>query len=423
MIRPEPMKSFLSRILAHPRIAEAIPFWGRLLGRRNARRQLVNAQERSDLFSLSPPPLRFCEPDASNEANARICRRLIAAYRCAVGRAGASAVGDGVWEGHADAFHRSLQHALLAGDVEATSAILRRLFTDPVANGLALGSYVREWSRRDPYMTRLDWHDKMLSLGLALGLIPAQSPEQGTYGTTLNLDSVAVVARVEEMMGVDLAPPQVGAIFGVDIRGNAWPVNYLLHIYTANRIRSLLSLHGDDWDCVEIGGGVGFLAYAALSLGARRFCIVDLPIVNALQGYYLLCSRFADRVRLYGEPPARARDSVDIYPSNAKDELVSGSFSIAVNQDSMPEMAQETARGYVNLTHRVARRFFLSINQEARAAANRGSVQNWIHEMCKEERGLSLVYRVPYWLRKGYVEEVYRISAASSETASRSLTK
>lgn len=412
------MKYSLSRIFAHPRVAGIIPFWDRYRGQRNTRRLLVNAQERRDLFKLSPPTLRFREPDAPDEASAQICTRLITAYRRATGSATASPHGDGLWESFARAFHQALHRALIAGDVDTVAAILGRMFIDPVTTGLALGSHVRERSRHDPYAVCLDWHDKALSLGQSLGLVPVQSPEQGVYGTTLDIDSTMIMARVEELMKVSLVPPQTGAIFGADIRGNAWPVNYLLQIYTANRIRSLLTLFADDWDCAEIGGGVGFLAYTALLLGVRRFCIVDLPIVNALQGYFLLRSQFADRVRLYGEPPLPAGDAVEVFPSLAKDELKTGSFAIAVNQDSLPEMADDTARAYVKLISKITRRFFLSINQEGGAPANRQSMQGWVHEMCKEETAFSLFYRVPYWLRKGYVEEVYRISQSPTEHAS-----
>jgi len=391
----------------------AIVLWRKWRGKTISESVLVNAQGRRDFSGLSLPEPRFRNRDAHDAATVEICERLIAAYRRATARGGTNhPSGNGIWREHADTFQRELGRALATADVGATSAILRRMFVDPVTTGLALGSMVCEWARTDQYATCLQWHDKAIALGLSLGAIPVQCPEQGEYGSVLDRDSVAVLERVQMTLGVDLTPPQVGAIFGVDVGGNAWPINYLLHVYTANRIRALIGMAGEEWDCIEIGGGVGFLAYAALVLGARRFCIVDLPIVNALQGYYLLRSRFADRVRLHGEAPSGAGNDIELVPARSIEEIDARSFAIAVNQDSMPEMAHETARNYVGFAAKVARRYFLSINQEAQAQSRPDFAQGWVHPMCKEEPALSLLYRVPYWLRSGYVEEVYWMDPA-----------
>ena len=247
----------------------------------------------------------------------------------------------------------------------------------------------------------MGWHDFAISLGLAVGVLPQTNPEQGDQRDILALDSLEVIREVAAVVGCDLTPPQVGAMMGVRISdGGVVPIHALLHFYTAYRIGSILA--AGSGHVIEIGGGVGLLAWYTRAMNvAVSHTIFDLPLVSAIQGYYLLRSPLNSEVRLFGE--SSPGGSVFLRPGfTFKDHA--GPCDLVVNQDSLPEMGASTMNGYLDAIEARRTTHFLSINQESQ---NRG--QGWVSQACRHRKGFDPVYRAPYWLRRGYVEELYRV--------------
>ena len=236
-------------------------------------RLLVNGQGRRDSSGLQLPALRYSAPDPAAPSGIVICERLVAAYHLALQNEGPRKSSEDIWDLHAREYHHELRQALLSRDAPAARNVLGRMFIDPVTTGLALGRQSYEACLAQPRAAQLDWHDKTISLGLSVGVIPAQCPEQGEYGTLLDLDSPSILKAVADQLKVSLAPPQAGAIFGVESMGSIYPVNYLLQICTADRIRSLIAGGAGSSTCLEIGGGVGFLA-------VRSTCAGDSAVLN-----------------------------------------------------------------------------------------------------------------------------------------------
>jgi putative sugar O-methyltransferase len=175
----------------------------------------------------------------------------------------------------------------------------------------------------------------------------------------------------------------------------------LLHSYTLHRLQQL----GVDKEeqVVEIGGGFGCLAQLSARAGYQRYAIYDLPWVNAIQGYYLIMSLPPDTVRLYGE----TEGSIEVNPFWKFESLADNSIDCVVNTDSLPEMGRHTAFGYIQEVRRVLKGVFLSINQEAKADNAGVGHQNSVAELVSEAGGLKRLVRCLYWMRQGYVEEVY----------------
>ncbi len=125
----------------------------------------------------------------------------------------------------------------------------------------------------------------------------------------------------------------------------------------------------------------------------RDYTLIDLPITGVAQAYFLGRSLGHDAICLFGEqrpgirvlPPCAFLDAGDRY------ELV-------VNVDSLTEMARETALAYVTAIRQRADAF-LSINHEVNEFTAR--------EICAEVGGMPACSRTPYWLRRGYVEELF----------------
>lgn len=373
--------------------------------------QLCNYQGNSNWRKLNVPSIEYLSPDSTDDIH--IYKRLIAAYQKAT-NIGVDH-GNGVWEVFAGHFHTKLAKSLECGDITSVGQILSEMFRDPVTSGLVLGEGAYKSTKENPYLTSLDWHDKAISLGQAVGIVPVQNPEQGVYGSLLQMNSIDVLQKSVELMQLDPLPPQFGAMFGVKYEDGVIPVNHLLHLYTAHRVKMMLP-PDKEATCLEIGGGVGLLAYVVASMGYKQYCIVDLPLVNALQGYLLLKSTVAERVRLYGEEVSDSESSIYICPSNHIDEISDKSIDLIVNQDSLPEMNHETMVGYLKFIQRVGRGTFLSINQESQASTGVHSMQGWVNEACRDEPGLRLTHRYPYWLRKGYLEEIYQIVDSNPQT-------
>jgi len=73
-------------------------------------------------------------------------------------------------------------------------------------------------------------------------------------------------------------------------------------------------------------------------------------------------------------------------------------FDIVVNMDSFPEFGKDIAQEYVNKIKTVTQKF-LSINHEGESYT--------VRELFINDPDLINYSRFPFWLRKGYVEEMF----------------
>lgn len=116
------------------------------------------------------------------------------------------------------------------------------------------------------------------------------------------------------------------------------------------------------------------------------------------------CTLGEDTVSFYGEKSS----SIRILPPT---EFLDASdrYDLVVNVDSLTEMGRDTAWSYCQAINTRANRF-LSINHERNSLA--------VRDLCAEI-GMDLSARAPYWLRRGYLDEVFVPSSNSSPRCSR----
>jgi hypothetical protein len=349
------------------------------------------------------PHLVFLPDDRPNVA---LARRLMTAFHRAMDDGGSA--GDGLWKDMGDQFHGPFFNALRDQDADAVAEILAGVFHAPAAAGICRREQDAKAFAGD-WMTRLMTADVVVSLGTALGVLRAVNPFAADAPNALGQDLDAVMSALCSRFGGSFAPPQIGGIFGLEFRGEFYPHKYLYQVYVACRLAELST--GARFSCLEIGGGMGFLAYAAHRLDAvSDFCLIDLPLVNVLQGYLLLNSSFAARTVLYGEPDLESERRIRILPDVAMTELPEKSFDIAINQDSLPEMHPDTMSAYLEELQRTTRTYLLSINHESGQITPSGFRHGVVREAAEMQSGYATVYRMPYWLRPGYVEELFRLS-------------
>ena len=168
-------------------------------------------------------------------------------------------------------------------------------------------------------------------------------------------------------------------------------------IYTAWRARTLGARR-----LVEIGGGLAGVGHFAQQLGVETYSVYDLPVMNVIQGHALISA--GHDTSLLGEPGG----AVSVRPWWHFDR--SPACDVVVNTDSFPEIDPAFVADYLATMRRVTR-WFLSINQESAAPGSAdGRLQNVVADLVKIDGGFTRVSRAPYWLRRGYVEEIFEVS-------------
>ena len=161
-------------------------------------------------------------------------------------------------------------------------------------------------------------------------------------------------------------------------------------VYQAWRIAQLAD-DNPDFKVLEIGAGLGRTAYFANRFGVKNYTIVDVPLTNAAQGYFLGRVLGADEVQLYGE----SKDArLKIIPSSAMDG--DGNYDLIVNVDSWTELSPDTAQYYWNFARRATHKV-LSINHEFNSFT--------VRDLYSKSPNVKAL-RFPYCMRRGYVEEI-----------------
>ena len=127
-------------------------------------------------------------------------------------------------------------------------------------------------------------------------------------------------------------------------------------------------------------------------MGVADYTIVDIPLTNVAQAVFIGAVSGENSVALNGEE--QRPDLVKILPPSSVSDALK--FDLVANVDSLPEMSDEPALGYIEFARKNAKAF-LSINHEALPF----KVWNYTNEKA------SLALRNPYWMRDGYSEELF----------------
>ncbi len=302
---------------------------------------------------------------------------------------------DSFWAQIDDGPRGDAHRVLLSG----TTAEVAALLANPAGNSLFYGfeSLYAEQNQRlrsDPKYRAADIQqtsDHLLTLASALGAPASDVP--------------AAVEAVAGAFGAPLAfPNPYPNEIGVESPRGIISYRPLQAIYQAKRLQ-----HHGAASALEIGAGLGRTAYYAHQLGITDYTIVDLPLTNVAQAYFLAVTLGEDVVRLHGEPGFERRGGVRIAPPSWL-AASTDHFDVVLNADSMTEMSIGTARDYLDqISGRC--RVFLSMNQSIDHAINPFSMAQLFAE--RDWRADSS----PYPMRPGYFEEVVDLSAVAPVAA------
>ena len=336
-----------------------------------------------------------------------LVERVIAAYRLAYKQHKPSASG---WDHDLVEIKKDIHNVLLAGNIEQAGRLLRNpaetaLFWgfDAIAKGPP-GSVEPHEAVIRTLNPSADWRrlyslwlfDALNALAEALGArrLSYLETEPGKVGMH---DAGArttddIVDQINATLGVRLQfPNPFPEELGLQSSRGVIGFRAIQAVYQAYRIAQITN-EKPGVKVLEIGAGLGRTAYYANLLGVKDYTILDIPLTNAAQGYFLGRVLGPDAVRLNGEAIG---GPLLIQPSTAMKENAER-YDLIVNVNSWTEMAPEVAAVYWDYAKSVTRTV-LSINHEHNAFT--------VRSMYSKDSDVR-VTRYPYWVRKGYVEEI-----------------
>jgi hypothetical protein len=356
------------------------------------------------------PPLKLGHhPGVVTKHSEEVCDRIASAYRFSQALRDEHTSAPDLWTGIVSGHLTSLADALVAGNAET----LASAFSSFGANyswfgGITTGiDGFNHWNRNEQ-MIAYAYFDQLVSLGEALSVLPAENPEQGengNWGKNIQRRPADVLERIEDKLGISIWPPLgIMPVSGLAFDNGALHYRHINALYTAVRARDL---SGPDDAISEYGGGIGLIPLYLHRFGRKNYTLYDLPIVNALSAYFLINALGDEAVCLEGEP--EKLNAVKIRTGESCRRATDRAFTLTLNQDSFPEIDETIVRGYLGQIRRTTTKYFLSINHEVEHPKTSEAKHVNVSTLLTTDAGFHRFYRMPYWLRRGYVEELYFI--------------
>jgi len=388
-------------------------------------RRFKRSVEAPDYSLMHPKPpligyLPFVQRDADvNEEKVAATRRLIAAYHASKAQNSLlkTISGDDLWTSLVRNELSDLLKMIEDGDaLNLARALTEFGKTYQWFGGISTGVDGFNHSNRDEQSVAYTYFDKLVSLGEALGVLSAESAEVGAaanWGHNVRLAPQAIVDAIESYLDIQIVPPTgVIHVAGLSLRQGILHYRHINSLYLAVRIRDLTE--PSDAVC-EFGGGLGLAAFYLWKLGRTNTTLFDLPVVNLISGFFLIGALGADAVCLEGEPQLESAVKIRAYWNCT--QMEDKSIKLTANQDSFPEIARALFDQYVKEIHRFTQKEFLSINHESEAVISGSTRHLNVSKVLQDDPRFKRQYRMPYWLRSGYVEELYRITGRALPSA------
>lgn len=299
--------------------------------------------------------------------------------------------------------HDSIVAVIRSRDVDAVAALLHRPDAGYLFYGFEDIGVWRDEAYADPeHCARYATHCWILlqQLGQALGLINVPNPEAPDRAHQPPPPETLIKEIEHELRLASIGPPAIyPGYHGLATSRGVLGERVINALYCAHRVRQLTAQLPAP-RILEIGGGLGRQAHYSYLLGATDYTIVDLPITGLSQGHFLGRALGADRVVLDGEPGIADRsDKIKIMSA---ERFLAGDlppYDLVVNIDSFTEIGHSLAAEYFRRAAALAP-CLLSVNHEVndyRVLDLHHQTEAFAH--CDRQR---------YWLRDGYVEEIYR---------------
>lgn len=317
---------------------------------------------------------------------------------------------DTMWGRIVSARHGVLSDLLHRSDPRPLAVHLVDLQKLADSDGLSQGDRAyRDFLAASPEGRRVavaPFHDMLASLAQFIGVERADCAEQDYEGATIAIDQERLAASIESVLEHPVAPPTIfDGLFGLAIGDRILHGRDIQALYAA--LRAIEASGKTKPEICEIGGGFGKAAYYAWLRGVRRYTIVDLPTVGAMQYFYLRKTLPGVRIGFrHPSEKASEADGIDLLFASRLHEDTQLRSDIVLNCDSFPEMGAAICANYLALIPNWAG-LLLSINHEADIACRKPDDHHTMLTAALPKHGFTRRYRFRSWVRRGYIEELW----------------
>jgi len=313
------------------------------------------------------------------------------------------------WDDNRSEYHGDLLRILESGDPRRLADYLSTMHQQKATYGVSGNITQYQQLKRSSYSRKkevAEIKDVLVSFAEALDILPYEATVPYVAKNNIYVDTNSLMEKIEKKLGIEIAPPPVeGGLFKLSVKKGALDLRDLWSLYAAWVIHKALGANQES--VAEIGGGLGKVSVYALRFAFKDYSLFDLPIMNVMTAWHLIKALPSENILLYGE--SDKKEAIRVLPYW---EFPVKKYALVLNQDSFPEMAQEIIEDYLKKI-KISSRYFLSINHEHQAPLFPGADQRnlVVPAIVKTMEGFQRVQRFPYWLRKGYVEELYKIDS------------
>lgn len=327
-----------------------------------------------------------------------LVKRIISSYQLA----NKKHLGNSMWQTFFDERHKWINNVFESGNVEQSAFILRNPGLSDLFWGidnLCATILARISSSPSEAISNAKSSlDLLIRCGEAIGAITLDYPE-AYHIPPRKWDGKNVVQILENHLNFLLNfPNPYPDEFGVWTTLGVVSYRVPYAIYQAWLIKKLTA-GIENPRILEIGAGLGRTAYYAKLMGIDDYTIVDLPLGVTCSAYFLGRTLGEDNILLLGENCNNPEKRIKIF---TPDQFLNDSkqyYDLIINVDSFTEMDFKNAINYADKI-KASTPIFVSINHEV----NSFTVRQLFIDIKDYERK-------PYWMRNGYVEEIFRINS------------
>lgn len=335
------------------------------------------------------------------------CRALLAAIRS--DRPFGALRGDTLWKHHVAGGQKPLSQAVASRDADALHAILATLHRNFTMEGF--DQHRRHTETLDAKPPHVAFHGKvvyatLLRCAMALGVVRAWNPEQPqNFPYLAENQTEAVVTGILATLGLmSPLPRTVEGAWGLLTRAGLVTHRQAISLGYLRQVQDHLAVTGRTYlRMVEIGGGIGRIAYNIAVGRTTPYAIIDLPTVGIVQYAFLTANGIS--CALWPDELSTAPGHVDIVSAFDMAAVRDVAGALFLNFDGLVEMAKPTIDTYFKMIAGSGSDL-LSVNHESARMMLPGVPQNW--DIARiADLGLLPMPRTYFWERTGYVAQSF----------------
>lgn len=380
--------------------------------------ELLNSTARGLPLLRSAVSKRVCD-----DSDIAIAAELQQLWRASDGERVARSLGDRrrMWGDIVARRHGALRAALNGSNPQGLAECIVRVQMDSCSEGLMQGArayqdYVSA-TEEGKRLAVAPFQDMLASLVQYLAIERAECEEQEFVGAAIVRDQEDLTRAVEAELAPRIrssakdwfAPPNIfDGLYGLAIGDRVLHARDIQALYAA--LRTIEASGVEAPSICEIGGGFGKVAHYAWLLGARQYAIIDLPTVAAMQYFYLRKALPDAAISFADVAAAEKAEGISLLFADGLPEAGRLKADIVLNCDSFPELGDEVCKSYFARIPGWAP-LLLSINQEGWRKVRGPAERQTVVGMLLPDFGYVRCYRFRSWVRRGYVEELWRAPA------------